>query len=84
MSPSTGVLQRVPVHYSLNHPHHYFFFPPLLDPPPKKMVLSATIPEEFNFSTTTRSKTAATASATAQRDVDFVSQLRKPASPVSA
>lgn len=47
------------------------------------MVLSATIPEEFNFSTTTRSKTAATTSAATQRDVDFVSQLRKPASPVS-
>lgn len=82
-SESTGVLQRVLVHYSSNHPHLYFFSP-LLDPPPKKMVLSATIPEEFNFSTTTRSKAAATASAAAQRDVDFVSQLRKPASPVSA
>lgn len=44
------------------------------------MVLSATIPEEFNFSSTTRSKTAPAAT---QRDVDFVSQLRKPASPVS-
>lgn len=54
------------------------------NPPPKKMVLSATIPEEFNFSTTTRSKTSATASAAAQRDVDFVSQLRKPASPARA
>lgn len=68
-------------HRSLKQPH---LFSPFLDPPPKKMVLSATIPDEFNFSTTTRSKTTTTASAAAQRDVDFVSQLRKPASPVSS
>ncbi|CAJ1055232.1 targeting protein for Xklp2 isoform X2 [Xyrichtys novacula] len=52
-------------------------------PLPKKVILSATVPKEFHFNTNTRSKTAASSS-TAHKDVDFVSQLRKPASPAKA
>ncbi|XP_034551521.1 targeting protein for Xklp2 isoform X2 [Notolabrus celidotus] len=50
---------------------------------PKKMVLSATVPQEFHFNTNTRSKAAASANA-AHREVDFISQLRKPSSPAKA
>ncbi|XP_074536647.1 targeting protein for Xklp2 isoform X2 [Halichoeres trimaculatus] len=50
---------------------------------PQKMVLSATVPKEFHFNTSTRSK-AATASSTANKEVDFMSQLRKPSSPAKA
>lgn len=54
----------------------------VLDPPPKKMVLTATVPKEFNFNTNTRVK-ATTSSNTAHKEVDFITQLRKPSSPVS-
>uniref|UniRef100_UPI0037E955A1 targeting protein for Xklp2 isoform X2 n=1 Tax=Semicossyphus pulcher TaxID=241346 RepID=UPI0037E955A1 len=53
------------------------------NPPPKKMVLSATMPKEFHFSTNTRSKAAASSSS-AHKEVDFISQLRKPSSPAKA
>ncbi|XP_074499202.1 targeting protein for Xklp2 [Sebastes fasciatus] len=52
-------------------------------PPPKKMVLSATMPKEFNFNTNTRVK-ATTSSNAAHKDVDFINQLRKPSSPAKA
>ncbi|XP_068453667.1 targeting protein for Xklp2 isoform X1 [Clinocottus analis] len=51
------------------------------NPPPKKMVLMATVPKEFSFTTNTRGK--ATASA-AHKEVDFINQLRKPSSPAKA
>ncbi|XP_058498350.1 targeting protein for Xklp2-like [Solea solea] len=50
------------------------------NPPPKKSVLSTTVPKEFHFNTDTRVK-ATTSSSSAQREVDFMSQLRKPSSP---
>nr|XP_020440960.1 targeting protein for Xklp2 isoform X1 [Monopterus albus] len=50
------------------------------NPPPKKPVLSMTVPKEFHFSTETRVKAAAPSS-TAHKEVDFISQLRKPSSP---
>ncbi|KAG7521035.1 hypothetical protein JOB18_041252 [Solea senegalensis] len=53
------------------------------NPPPKKTVLSTTVPKEFHFNTDTRVKTT-TSSSSAQREVDFMSQLRKPSSPVKA
>nr|XP_046253926.1 targeting protein for Xklp2 isoform X2 [Scatophagus argus] len=53
------------------------------NPPPKKMALSATVPKEFHFSTTTRAK-AASSSNTTHKDVDFITQLRKPSSPAKA
>ncbi|KAM9317735.1 targeting protein for Xklp2-like isoform 2-T2 [Pholidichthys leucotaenia] len=46
---------------------------------PKKMVLSATVPQEFNFSTETRVKASK-----AEKEADLVSQLRKPTSPAKA
>lgn len=50
------------------------------DPPPKKLVLSATIPKEFHFSTNSRVKAD---SSTASDQVDFKANLRKhPSSPV--
>lgn len=49
---------------------------------PQKIVLAATVPEEFHFNTNTRSKAVASTS-TAHKEVDFMSQLRKPSSPVS-
>uniref|UniRef100_A0A3Q0RIJ6 TPX2 microtubule nucleation factor n=1 Tax=Amphilophus citrinellus TaxID=61819 RepID=A0A3Q0RIJ6_AMPCI len=52
------------------------------NPPPKKMVLSTTVPKDFHFNTDTRVK--ASASSNVEKEVDFVSQLRKPSSPVSA
>ncbi len=52
------------------------------DPPPKKMVLSATVPKEFHFNTDARVKATSSSSA-AHKDMDFISQLRKPSSPVS-
>ncbi|XP_070766579.1 targeting protein for Xklp2 [Enoplosus armatus] len=51
------------------------------NPPPKKMVLSTTVPKEFRFNT--RAK-ATTSSNTSHKDVDFVTQLRKPSSPAKA
>uniref|UniRef100_A0A3P8UWB9 TPX2 microtubule nucleation factor n=1 Tax=Cynoglossus semilaevis TaxID=244447 RepID=A0A3P8UWB9_CYNSE len=51
------------------------------NPPPKKMVLSTTVPKEFNFITNTRIKTNTSA---AHKEVDFTSQLRKPESPLKA
>ncbi|XP_073325599.1 targeting protein for Xklp2 isoform X2 [Pagrus major] len=53
------------------------------NPLPKKMVLSATVPKEFHFNTNTRSK-ATTSSNTAHKEVDFITQLRKPSSPAKA
>ncbi|XP_034074364.1 targeting protein for Xklp2-like isoform X2 [Gymnodraco acuticeps] len=53
------------------------------NPPPKKMVLSATVPQEFHFNTNSRHK-ASTSSCGAQKEVDFISQLRKPCSPTKA
>ncbi|XP_026187930.1 targeting protein for Xklp2 isoform X2 [Mastacembelus armatus] len=53
------------------------------NPPPKKTVLSTTVPKEFHFSTDTRVK-ASTSSSTAHKDMDFISQLRKPSSPAKA
>ncbi|KAJ4934713.1 hypothetical protein JOQ06_007497 [Pogonophryne albipinna] len=53
------------------------------NPPPKKMVLSATVPQEFHFNTNSRHK-ASTSSCGAQKEVDFISQLRKPSSPTKA
>lgn len=50
---------------------------------PQKMVLSATVPKEFHFNTNTRSKTV-TSSSAAHKEVDFMSQLRKPSSPAKA
>ncbi|XP_078110307.1 targeting protein for Xklp2 [Sander vitreus] len=52
-------------------------------PPPKKMVLSATVPKEFHFNANTRAKAAASSSA-AHKEVDFISQLRKPSSQAKA
>lgn len=52
------------------------------DVPPKKMVLSATVPKEFHFNTNNRVKATASSS-TAHKEVDFITQLRKPSSPVS-
>ncbi|KAE8293068.1 Targeting protein for Xklp2-B [Larimichthys crocea] len=51
--------------------------------PPKKMVLSATVPKEFHFNTNNRVKAAASSS-TAHKEVDFITQLRKPSSPAKA
>ncbi|XP_053281814.1 targeting protein for Xklp2-B isoform X2 [Pleuronectes platessa] len=53
------------------------------NPPPKKVALSTTVPKEFNFTTDNRIK-ATTSSSTADKEVDFISQLRKPSSPVKA
>lgn len=53
----------------------------LSDPPPKKLVLSATVPQVFQFSTDTRVKASSCLDAS-QKEVDFVNQLRKPSSPV--
>ncbi|KAF0036519.1 hypothetical protein F2P81_011831 [Scophthalmus maximus] len=53
------------------------------NPPPKKAALSTTVPKEFHFNTDTRVKATASSS-TAHKDVDFISQLRKPSSPVKA
>ncbi|XP_040007724.1 targeting protein for Xklp2 isoform X2 [Xiphias gladius] len=53
------------------------------NPPPKKTALSTTVPKEFHFNTDNRIKVA-TSSNTAQKEVDFISQLRKPSSPVKA
>ncbi|KAF1390953.1 hypothetical protein PFLUV_G00063450 [Perca fluviatilis] len=52
-------------------------------PPPKKMVLSATVPKEFHFNANTRAKATASSSA-AHKEVDFISQLRKPSSQAKA
>ncbi|XP_070695731.1 targeting protein for Xklp2 [Pempheris klunzingeri] len=51
------------------------------NPPQKKMVLSATVPKEFHFNT--RAKAVAS-STTAHKNVDFITQLRKPSSPAKA
>ncbi|XP_047426022.1 targeting protein for Xklp2 isoform X2 [Mugil cephalus] len=53
------------------------------NPPPKKMILSTTVPKDFHFSTDSRVKGSAS-SKTSQKEVDFISQLRKPASPAKA
>uniref|UniRef100_A0A672YIN7 TPX2 microtubule nucleation factor n=1 Tax=Sphaeramia orbicularis TaxID=375764 RepID=A0A672YIN7_9TELE len=53
------------------------------NPPPKKMALSTTVPKEFHFSTDTRMKTTSTSSSD-HKEVDFIAQLRKPASPAKA
>ncbi|XP_026224636.1 targeting protein for Xklp2 isoform X2 [Anabas testudineus] len=50
------------------------------NPPPKKTVLSTTVPKEFHFNTDTRIKMT-TSSSTSHKEVDFISQLRKPSSP---
>ncbi|KAM3833934.1 targeting protein for Xklp2-B-like [Diretmus argenteus] len=51
---------------------------------PKKVALTTTVPKEFHFSTDDRVKVA-TASDTAQKEVDFIAQLRKhPSSPAKA
>ncbi|XP_024119627.1 targeting protein for Xklp2 [Oryzias melastigma] len=50
------------------------------NPPPKKAVLSTTVPKDFHFSTDGRIKAAAS-SQSSKREVDFIHQLRKPASP---
>uniref|UniRef100_A0A669C3J1 TPX2 microtubule nucleation factor n=1 Tax=Oreochromis niloticus TaxID=8128 RepID=A0A669C3J1_ORENI len=52
------------------------------NPPPKKMFLSTTVPKDFHFSTDTRVK--ASTSCNTEKEVDFVSQLRKPSSPAKA
>ncbi|XP_034731719.1 targeting protein for Xklp2 [Etheostoma cragini] len=49
------------------------------NPPPKKMLLSGTVPKEFNFNTSSRTKAPASSS-DAQKEVDFILQLRKPSS----
>uniref|UniRef100_UPI003AAD59DB targeting protein for Xklp2 isoform X1 n=1 Tax=Centroberyx gerrardi TaxID=166262 RepID=UPI003AAD59DB len=52
--------------------------------PPKKLALATTVPKEFHFSTDTRAKVA-TGSNTADKEVDFIAQLRKhPSSPAKA
>uniref|UniRef100_A0A3B4T9X9 TPX2 microtubule nucleation factor n=1 Tax=Seriola dumerili TaxID=41447 RepID=A0A3B4T9X9_SERDU len=48
--------------------------------PLKKTAMSTTVPKEFHFNTDTRVK-ATTSSSTSQKEVDFISQLRKPSSP---
>ncbi|XP_016891109.1 targeting protein for Xklp2 isoform X1 [Cynoglossus semilaevis] len=53
------------------------------NPLPKKMVLSTTVPKEFHFFTDTRLKTNPSTN-TAHKEVDFMSQLRKPSSPARA
>ncbi|XP_069581306.1 targeting protein for Xklp2 isoform X1 [Brachyistius frenatus] len=53
------------------------------NPPPKKMLLSNTVPKDFNFSTNSRAKASAS-SDTSHKDVDFVHQLRRPSSPAKA
>ncbi|KAK5863069.1 hypothetical protein PBY51_000126 [Eleginops maclovinus] len=53
------------------------------NPPPKKMVLSSTVPKEFHFNTNSRHKASASSTVTL-KEVDFISQLRKPSSPVKA
>ncbi|XP_069382283.1 targeting protein for Xklp2-B-like isoform X1 [Paralichthys olivaceus] len=53
------------------------------NPPPKKTALSTTVPKEFNFNTDHRIKATASSS-TADKEVDFISQLRKPSSPLKA
>ncbi|KAF3696422.1 Targeting protein for Xklp2-B [Channa argus] len=53
------------------------------NPPPKKTVLSTTVPKEFHFNTDARIKVT-TSSSSQQREMDFISQLRKPSSPVKA
>ncbi|XP_062247867.1 targeting protein for Xklp2-like isoform X2 [Platichthys flesus] len=53
------------------------------NPPLKKVALSTTVPKEFNFTTDNRIK-ATTSSSTADKEVDFISQLRKPSSPAKA
>ncbi|XP_038577520.1 targeting protein for Xklp2 isoform X2 [Micropterus salmoides] len=52
-------------------------------PPPKKTVLSTTVPKEFCFNTNTRSKITMSSS-TVHKEVDFITQLRKPSSPAKA
>ncbi|XP_071331214.1 targeting protein for Xklp2 isoform X2 [Trachinotus anak] len=52
-------------------------------PLPKKTTLSTTVPKEFHFNTDNRVK-ASTSSSAAGREVDFISQLRKPSSPAKA
>ncbi|XP_011471283.1 targeting protein for Xklp2 isoform X2 [Oryzias latipes] len=53
------------------------------NPPPKKAVLSTTVPKDFHFSTDGRIK-APTSIQSSKTEVDFVHQLRKPASPAKA
>ncbi|XP_062247865.1 targeting protein for Xklp2-B-like isoform X2 [Platichthys flesus] len=53
------------------------------NPPPKKVALSTTVPKEFNFTKDNRIK-ATTSSSTADKEEDFISQLRKPSSPAKA
>ncbi|XP_036961315.1 targeting protein for Xklp2 isoform X1 [Acanthopagrus latus] len=53
------------------------------NPPPKKMVLSTTVPKEFHFNTNTRVK-ATTSSNNGHKELDFITQLRKPSSPAKA
>ncbi|XP_029013201.1 targeting protein for Xklp2 isoform X2 [Betta splendens] len=53
------------------------------NPPPKKQVLSTTVPKEFHFNTDTRIK-GTSSSNTSRKEIDFASQLRKPASPAKA
>uniref|UniRef100_A0A3B4ESH4 TPX2 microtubule nucleation factor n=1 Tax=Pundamilia nyererei TaxID=303518 RepID=A0A3B4ESH4_9CICH len=53
-----------------------------LYPPPKKTFLSTTVPKDFHFSTDTRVKSST--SCNTEKEVDFVSQLRKPSSPAKA
>lgn len=60
---------------------YIFFYCVISDPPPKKMILSTTVPKEFQFSTDNRVKVT-TSSSASHKEVDFVSQLRKPSSPV--
>ncbi|KAA8591215.1 hypothetical protein FQN60_002158 [Etheostoma spectabile] len=49
------------------------------------MVLSGTVPKEFNFNTNSRTVTKATSSSSdAQKEVDFIHQLRKPSSHAKA
>uniref|UniRef100_A0A3Q4GS98 TPX2 microtubule nucleation factor n=1 Tax=Neolamprologus brichardi TaxID=32507 RepID=A0A3Q4GS98_NEOBR len=52
------------------------------NPPPKKTFLSTTVPKDFHFSTDTRVKSST--SCNTEKEVDFVSQLRKPSSPAKA
>uniref|UniRef100_A0A8C6TN55 TPX2 microtubule nucleation factor n=1 Tax=Neogobius melanostomus TaxID=47308 RepID=A0A8C6TN55_9GOBI len=52
------------------------------NPPAKKMVLTATVPKEFNFKTDARMK--GSASASAAKEINFEDQLRKPTSPIKA
>ncbi|KAM8864791.1 targeting protein for Xklp2 isoform 1-T4 [Spinachia spinachia] len=51
------------------------------NPPPKKMAMTATVPREFHFNTSAKATAPSNA---AHKEVDFISQLRKPSCPAKA